>query len=186
MSKPYTIACYYFPNYHVDPRNAMVHGPGWSEWALVQRAEPRFPGHRQPCVPRWGYENEADPSVMAKKISAAADHGVDILCQKPFAGSLETARQLIEHCSARGVTLGIHENFRWQQAVRRTIEALRDGAIGRPFFGRISYRSGFDVYRAQPYLAEVERFIIEDLGIHVLDIARALFGEVDRLGCEIA
>ncbi|GHB13620.1 Gfo/Idh/MocA family protein [Salinicola rhizosphaerae] len=122
----------------------------------------------------------------AALVPLAADHGVDIICQKPFAGSLETARQLIEHCKTRGVTLGIHENFRWQQAVRSTIEALRDGAIGQPFFGRISYRNGFDVYRAQPYLAEVERFIIEDLGIHVLDIARALFGEVDRLGCEIA
>lgn len=121
----------------------------------------------------------------AALVPLAADHGVDIICQKPFAGSLETARQLIEHCQARGVTLSIHENFRWQQAVRRTIEVLRGGAIGRPFFGRISYRSGFDVYRAQPYLAQVERFIIEDLGIHVLDIARALFGEVDRLGCEI-
>lgn len=121
----------------------------------------------------------------AALVPLAADHGVDIICQKPFAGSLETARQLIEHCEERGVTLSIHENFRWQQAVRRTIETLRDGEIGRPFFARISYRSGFDVYRAQPYLAEVERFIIEDLGIHVLDIARALFGEVDRLGCEI-
>ncbi|WP_110654386.1 Gfo/Idh/MocA family protein [Salinicola halimionae] len=125
-------------------------------------------------------------SAHAALVPLAADRGVDILCQKPFAGSLETARRLIEYCTQRGVSLSIHENFRWQQAVRRTIEALRDGEIGRPFFGRISYRSGFDVYKAQPYLARVERFIIEDLGIHVLDIARALFGEVDRLSCETA
>lgn len=55
MSSEYTIACYYFPNYHVDPRNEAVHGPGWSEWELVKRAEPRYPGHRQPRVPLWGY-----------------------------------------------------------------------------------------------------------------------------------
>ncbi|WP_110650504.1 Gfo/Idh/MocA family protein [Salinicola peritrichatus] len=120
----------------------------------------------------------------ATLVPLAARHGAAIICQKPFAGSLETARRLIELCADRGVSLGIHENFRWQRAIRQTIEALRSGEIGRPFFGRISYRSGFDVYRAQPYLAEVERFIIEDLGIHVLDIARALFGEVERLGCE--
>jgi hypothetical protein len=78
MSKDYQIAVYYFPNYHLDARNAQVHGPGWSEWELVKRAEPRFPGHRQPKVPLWGYTDEADPAVMAQKIAAAADHGVDV------------------------------------------------------------------------------------------------------------
>jgi len=73
-----TLACYYFPNYHVDPRNEKQHGPGWTEWELVKRAEPKFPGHRQPRVPLWGYENEDDPAVMAKKIDAAAAHGIDV------------------------------------------------------------------------------------------------------------
>lgn len=76
-SKSYEIGVYYFPNYHVDPRNEAAHGTGWTEWELVKRAEPRFPGHQQPKVPFWGHENEADPAVMAKKIDAAADHGVN-------------------------------------------------------------------------------------------------------------
>ena len=54
-------------------------------------------------------------------------------------------------------------------------------AIGRPFWGRVSFRSGFDVYAAQPYLATDERFIIQDLGIHILDVARFLFGDVATL-----
>ena len=73
-----TVASYYFANYHPgDPRNEVVHGKGWSEWELVKAAKPRFPGHRQPNVPAWGYEDESDPKVMARKIAAAADHGVD-------------------------------------------------------------------------------------------------------------
>lgn len=71
------VAAYYFPNYHVDPRNEKTHGAGWTEWELVRHAHPRFPGHRQPRVPAWGYEDEADPQVMARKIGAAADHGLD-------------------------------------------------------------------------------------------------------------
>jgi len=71
------VGCYYFPNYHVDPRNETVHGPGWTEWELVRRATPRFPGHRQPLKPAWGFQDEADPAVMARKIDAAADHGID-------------------------------------------------------------------------------------------------------------
>ncbi len=78
QSPGYTVACFYFPNYHVDKRNEQAHGPGWTEWELVKRAEPRFPGHRQPRVPAWGYTDEADPAVMQKKIAAAADHGIDV------------------------------------------------------------------------------------------------------------
>ena len=75
-----TVAAYYFGNYHPgDARNARQKGPDWTEWKLVREAKPRFPGHRQPRVPLWGYGDESDPAVMARKIDAAADHGVDVL-----------------------------------------------------------------------------------------------------------
>jgi len=73
-----TVAAYYFGQFHPnDPRNLKVWGREWSEWELVKDARPRFPGHQQPKVPLWGYEDESDPKVMAKKIDAAADHGID-------------------------------------------------------------------------------------------------------------
>lgn len=75
--KEYQVGAYYFPNYHVDPRNEQVHGPGWTEWELVKVARPRFEGHRQPLAPAWGCVDEADPKVMEMKIAAAADHAVD-------------------------------------------------------------------------------------------------------------
>ena len=71
-------AVYYFPNYHADKRNEEAHGKGWTEWELMKLARPRFPGHQQPKTPLWGYEDEADPEVMAKKISAAKTHGIDV------------------------------------------------------------------------------------------------------------
>ncbi|WP_081803615.1 Gfo/Idh/MocA family protein [Halotalea alkalilenta] len=126
----------------------------------------------------------APTSAHRSLITLACAHRVPVICQKPFATDLNDARMMIAACTRAGVSLTVHENFRWQAAVRETIDALRDGAIGEPFFARISYRSGFDVFRAQPYLARTKRFIIADLGIHLLDIARALFGEVDRLGCQ--
>jgi hypothetical protein len=74
---PVTVVCYYFGNYHPgDPRNVKAKGADWSEWALVKNAKPRFPGHQQPHVPLWGYQDESDPAVMANKINAAADHGI--------------------------------------------------------------------------------------------------------------
>jgi hypothetical protein len=76
LSKPYEVAVYYFPNYHIDPRNEEWHGEGWTEWNLVKAATPRFPGHKQPKVPLWGYLDESDPRVSEKQISAAAEHGI--------------------------------------------------------------------------------------------------------------
>jgi hypothetical protein len=72
----YQIGAYYFPGFHADPRVSADHGPGWTEWELLKRAEPKFPGHRQPKVPLWGYEDESNPQVFARKIAAAADHGL--------------------------------------------------------------------------------------------------------------
>ena len=70
------VVAYYFPNYHLDERNQAYHGKNWTEWNLMKCAPARFPGHRMPKVPLWGYEDEADPAVMAKKIDAAADAGL--------------------------------------------------------------------------------------------------------------
>jgi hypothetical protein len=78
-SPGYTITAYYWPDYHVDPRNEKWFGPGWTEWELIKWARPRFEGHDQPKVPLWGCEDESDPKVMAKKIAAAAKYGVDVL-----------------------------------------------------------------------------------------------------------
>jgi len=78
-SRSITVASYYFGNYHPgDARNEKQKGKGWSEWELVKAAKPRFPGHHQPNVPLWGYTDESDPHVMAQKIAAAADHGIDV------------------------------------------------------------------------------------------------------------
>jgi hypothetical protein len=76
-NSPVTVVSYHFGNYHPgDPRNVKTKGAGWSEWVLVKNAKPRFPGHQQPHVPLWGYQDESDPAVMANKINAAADHGI--------------------------------------------------------------------------------------------------------------
>jgi hypothetical protein len=75
-AEAYTVAAYYFGNYHVDPRNEAAHGPGWTEWRLIQDAKPRFRGHAQPKVPLWGYEDESDPAVFERKIAAASKGGL--------------------------------------------------------------------------------------------------------------
>jgi len=68
----YIVAAYYFGNFHVDARNERAHGKGWTEWQLVRNAKSRFLGHKQPKVPLWGYEDDSNPQVFARKIAAAS------------------------------------------------------------------------------------------------------------------
>src|SRR4051812_48287228 len=73
----YTIAAYYWPDYHREPRMEAILGPGWTEYQMIAASKPKYPGHYQPRVPAWGPLDESDPKVFAKKIDAAADHGVN-------------------------------------------------------------------------------------------------------------
>jgi hypothetical protein len=75
---PITVAAYYYPGMHPDPRWDKNKYPGFTEWDEIKAAKPRFPGHIQPKIPTWGYQNEAKPEVMAQKIAAAADYGVNV------------------------------------------------------------------------------------------------------------
>lgn len=76
QKKPYTLAVYYWPNFHQDAFHQSKLGQGWTEWEIVKHGKPRFPGHEQPKVPLWGYRDESDPKEMARSIDAMADAGI--------------------------------------------------------------------------------------------------------------
>ncbi len=71
------VMAYYFPQWHVDPRNEAMFGQGFTEWDVLRPARPRFPGHVQPKRPLWGETDESDPAVASRIVAAALDHGVD-------------------------------------------------------------------------------------------------------------
>ncbi len=114
-------------------------------------------------------------------VEMAAAHKIPAICQKPFAKTLDDAKAMVKVCADADIPLMVHENFRWQTPIQHVKKVLEDGIVGDPFWGRFSFRSGYDVFSGQPYLAESERFIIEDLGIHTLDIARYILGDVTQL-----
>lgn len=114
----------------------------------------------------------------------AAAHGVRMIVQKPMAPEWESCVEIVRCATEAGVAIAIHENFRFQAPMRAVKAVLDSGEIGKPSWGRFSFRFGFDVYATQPYFHEMERLAILDSGIHVLDLARFFLGEVAHLGCE--
>jgi len=127
-----------------------------------------------------------DVDTHFKFVEMAVDAGIKhIICQKPMAPDWETAKRMVEKCRQKSVSLYIHENFRWQVPIRRFKRILDSGVIGKPFKARVSFLSGFPVFDNQPFLKELPHFILTDMGSHVLDICRYLFGEASKLWCQI-
>jgi len=127
-----------------------------------------------------------DVDTHAKFVELAVKHGIkNIICQKPMASDYETAKHMMKICRDAGVNFYIHENYRWEAPIRRFKEVLDSGVIGKPFKARVSFLSGFPVFDNQPFLAELDKFILTDMGSHVLDVTRFLFGECKELWCQI-
>jgi predicted dehydrogenase len=106
-----------------------------------------------------------DVGTHAAFTEAAAKRGIPVICQKPLAAKLPEAEQMLKHCQQRNVSLYVHE---------------------KPFKARVSFCSAFPVFENQPFLAELDEFILTDIGSHILDVCRFLFGEVETLLCHVA
>lgn len=118
-------------------------------------------------------------------VELAAQHARLVICQKPFAETLEDAAAMVAACKVRGVMLAVHENFRWQRPIREVKALLEAGAIGEPRWLRLSFRHGYDIYANQPYLADVRDLALTDIGLHLFDMVRHLMGDATRLSCEV-
>ena len=76
----FDIAAYVWPAYHPAKRWAElgIFKDGKGEWQNVYEAVEHFPEDHHGVKPLWGYENEADPVVVARKIDASLSAGVNV------------------------------------------------------------------------------------------------------------
>ena len=123
-------------------------------------------------------------STHCKYVQMAARHRLPVICQKPMANTLADAEDMVRVCREASVPFFIHENWRWQAQIREFKKVLESGEIGVPFRARIFLVSGYPVFNTEPTLKDLEEYILKDLGTHLLDVARFLFGEADSLYCQ--
>lgn len=116
-------------------------------------------------------------------VELAAPHAKLVICQKPMADSMMEGEAMVAAAANADIPLVIHENFRWQKPFRDIARRIAAGELGKIHFARLSFRHGYDNYVNQPYLAEIERFTLMDVGLHLFDLSRHLVGEVATLSC---
>ena len=127
------------------------------------------------------------PHIHREQVEAAAAHARHVLCQKPLAPTLEDACAMIAACNAAGVLFSVNENWRWSSWYRDLKNLLNDGVIGRPrYVSIVKHRSltlpGPDgsppPLAFEPHTMELNRLIVYDWGIHLIDVLRFLFEDV--------
>ena len=72
------VAAFVYDPWTPEPTLFGAHGANWTEWELVRRATPRFPGHLQPHVPLWGEIDTSLPATWAMLNDQALNHGISV------------------------------------------------------------------------------------------------------------
>lgn len=123
-------------------------------------------------------------------IRIAAARGVPMVCQKPFCRDLAEAEEAVKIAEAAGVLLVVHENFRfqpWYGEARRLMDA---GVLGDPYQVSFRLRPGDGQGRRayldrQPYFQTMERFLVHETAIHLIDTFRYLMGEATAVFAQL-
>jgi 1,5-anhydro-D-fructose reductase (1,5-anhydro-D-mannitol-forming) len=132
----------------------------------------------------------AEPTIDAVYISttnewhepqvlAAAAAGKHVLCEKPLALSVDSARRMVEGSAAADVVLGTNHHLRNAATHRKIRELIQTGAIGRPLAARV-----FHAVYLPPHLQSwrIDRpgaggGVILDITVHDTDTLRFALGD---------
>ncbi|MBV9040950.1 MAG: Gfo/Idh/MocA family oxidoreductase [Acidimicrobiia bacterium] len=138
-------------------------------------------------IPNFGSVDEAldrlrvDAAIVATPSSLHAavgrqllEAGVPTLIEKPIAGTVEEARDLVKLAEARSVLLATGHVERFNPAVRLVHGLLAQGRLGRPVafsFRRVGL----------PPPSPVDVSVVHDLAVHDIDVLALLAGAAPEL-----
>jgi predicted dehydrogenase len=134
------------------------------------------------CTP---HPLHAAPAILA------AEHGVNVLVEKPLAASLADCDRMIAAAAKHNVQLGVVSQRRFFEPVMRMKAAVDAGKIGKPILGTVMMFSWRDeaYYQSDPWRG---KWSTEGGGVlinqspHHLDILQWIMGPIDEVSGEWA
>ena len=130
----------------------------------------------------------ATPDDTHEEIAvAAAAAGKSILLQKPMAGTASGCRNIIQAAEQAGVDLQVSFMHRWFEEVEQARGLLAEGVIGRVHSVRIRNATpGADWGDWFFTKAAVAHGVVDQLGVHGIDLAGQLVGAIQEVSARTA
>jgi predicted dehydrogenase len=119
------------------------------------------------------------PALHAQHCIAAMEAGADVLCEKPFAASVQEGRALIAHAAAIGRRISVNHEFRAMPIYRDLIAKVRADA-GGPVVVQVWQLIDHSPSGERGWRGQLRRRSLYEAGVHLVDIALRLFGETPR------
>jgi len=118
--------------------------------------------------------------------NAAIAAGLHVLCEKPLARTLGDARRMADAAQAAGVLTKVGFTMRYAPAMMRLRELVAGGALGQPYLFEAFLQNGQFLSPERPLHWKMTKEhagagAVVEYGIHGLDLATWLMGEVRRV-----
>ena len=121
------------------------------------------------------------PQTRRELVLEAIEAGLHVIADKPFAPNFEGAMELDAAAKAKGVTLGVYQNRRFDADLQTLKKIIDDGKVGKVW--RIESRMDQDSPQT------IERGptggLLRDLGSHVVDQMVYLLGPVASVDAQL-
>ena len=115
---------------------------------------------------------EVQPGIV-DTVTAAGKH---VLCQKPLANDLATAKGIVDAVAAAGVSGAVNQQMRWDAGILASRDLIESGAIGTVTRAHVDVAVATP-WHMWPWLASSPRLEVMFHSIHYLDAIRSVLGD---------
>lgn len=118
----------------------------------------------------------------------ALDAGMHVVCEKPLSLNIGQAREMYKKAEAVGVKHMVPFSYRWIPLYRYLKNLVDENYIGRCFHCNIRYLGGHGRQNQYAWRFDRKRSngVLGDLGSHMIDLARWIFGDIAKVSCHLA
>lgn len=132
------------------------------------------------------FDNGGPNNVHADPCIAAAEAGKHVFCEKPLARTAEEAKSMLDAVQKADVKHMVAFNYRFVPALVQARQLIESGALGRIFHYRAVYLQEWIIDPNFPKIWRLDKNVagsgaLGDLGAHIIDLARYLIGEPNRV-----
>lgn len=129
-------------------------------------------------------DNTLPTDSHCEPLIEAMEMGKHVICEKPLARNYAEALRMYRAARKFGVVNGVGFNYRWVPAIRQAKKLIDEGYLGKIMTFHGGYKQDYGIRLPWNWRVRREKSgygALGDIGSHILDLARFLVGDVERI-----